>query len=63
MIRDLPVPPLKSFIREDVTGTALDHLSGGLFEAHARDEAGWEQEGAIARCGCGDAAAQPFYLT
>lgn len=45
MIRELPVPPLKSFIREDVTATALAHLTGGLFEAHARDEAGWEQEG------------------
>ncbi len=45
MIRELPVPPLKSFIREDVAGTALEHLTSGLFEAHARDEAGWEQEG------------------
>jgi hypothetical protein len=45
MIRELPVPPLKSFIREDVTGTALEHLTRGLFEAHARDESGWEQEG------------------
>ncbi len=44
-IRELPVPPLKSFIREDVSGTALAHLTGGLFEAHARDEAGWEAEG------------------
>jgi hypothetical protein len=41
----LPVPPLKSFVREEVTGTALEHLSRGLFEAHARDEAGWEHEG------------------
>lgn len=45
MIRELPVPALKSFIREDTGGTALAHLSGGLFEAHARDEAGWEAEG------------------
>ncbi len=45
MIRELPVPPLRSFIREDVAGTAIDHLARGLFEAHARDEAGWEQEG------------------
>jgi hypothetical protein len=44
-IRDLPVPPLSSFIREDVTGTSLAHLTGGLFEAHARDEAGWGEEG------------------
>jgi hypothetical protein len=45
MIRELPVPALKSFIREDTAGTALDHLARGLFEAHARDEAGWEREG------------------
>jgi hypothetical protein len=44
-IRDLPVPPLSSFIRGDLTGTALAHLTGGLFEAHARDEAGWGEEG------------------
>jgi hypothetical protein len=44
-IRDLPVPPLKSFIREDTSGTALEHLTRGLFEAHARDEAGWSEEG------------------
>jgi hypothetical protein len=45
MIRELPVPPLASFIHEETTGTALAHLSGGLFEAHARDEAGWSEEG------------------
>jgi hypothetical protein len=45
MIRELPVPPLKTFIREDTAGTALAHLAGGLFEAHARDEAGWTEEG------------------
>ena len=45
MIRELPVPPLRTFIREDTAGTALAHLSGGLFEAHARDEAGWTEEG------------------
>jgi hypothetical protein len=45
MIRELPVPPLSSFIREDTAGTALAHLSSGLFEAHARDEAGWSEEG------------------
>ena len=44
-IRELPVPPLESFMLEDVTGTALAHLTGGLFEAHARDEAGWDAEG------------------
>src|SRR5216684_2090143 len=45
MIRELPVPPLASFIREETTGTALAHLAVGLFEAHARDEAGWSEEG------------------
>src|SRR5271156_683261 len=45
MIRELPVPPLKTFIREDTEGTALAHLASGLFEAHARDEAGWSEEG------------------
>jgi hypothetical protein len=45
MIRQLPVPPLDSFIRESTAGTALQHLERGLFEAHARDEAGWEEEG------------------
>jgi hypothetical protein len=45
MIRELPVPPLASLIYEETAGTALAHLSGGLFEAHARDEAGWSEEG------------------
>ncbi len=31
MIRELPVPPLKTFIREDTTDTLLAHLAGGLF--------------------------------
>lgn len=44
-IRDLPVPDFKSEIREDITGTALAHLGGGLFEAHARDEAGHRDQG------------------
>ena len=29
---------------EDIPGTAIDHLGTGLFEAHGRDEAGWEEE-------------------
>jgi len=45
MIRELPVPPLAGFIREDTAGTTLAHLAKGLFEAHARDEAGWTEEG------------------
>jgi len=29
---------------EDIKGSAIDHLGRGLFEAHGRDEAGWEEE-------------------
>ena len=35
---------LQRFFDEDIRGTAIDHLGGGLFEAHGRDEAGWEEE-------------------
>ena len=43
-IRNLaPSNPQRWFV-EDVKGTAIDHLGRGLFEAHGRDEAGWEQE-------------------
>src|SRR5260370_12751371 len=45
MIRELPVPPLANFIREETTGTALAPLSGGLFAPPARDEAGWSEDG------------------
>ena len=41
LIRDVPVPPLSELIVEPIDGTALAHLDQGLFEAHARDEAGW----------------------
>jgi len=44
-IRDLALPDLRSEIVEDLGGTALAHLGGGLFEAHARDEAGWREQG------------------
>lgn len=40
MIRLAPVPDLDSTFIEDTSGTALSHLKRGLFEAHARDEAG-----------------------
>jgi hypothetical protein len=44
MIRLSPVPdPQRTFV-EDTEGTALSHLTGGLFEAHARDEAGWDPD-------------------
>jgi hypothetical protein len=45
IIRDVAVPELASMIVEPTAGTALAHLSGGLFEAHARDEAGHRDEG------------------
>ena len=45
MIRDVRVPPLEELIVEPIEGTALAHLDHGLFEAHARDEAGYEAEG------------------
>lgn len=44
-IRDLPVPDLGAEIVEEIEGTALTHLSAGLFEAHARDEAGHRDQG------------------
>ena len=45
MIRDLRLPDFKEAIVEDLGGTALAHLGQGLFEAHARDEAGHRAEG------------------
>lgn len=40
VLRQLPVPDFRRCFEEDVTGTAISHIEGGLFEAHARDEAG-----------------------
>ena len=45
MIRHSEVPDLRGLFVEDVDGTAMVHLDRGLFEAHARDEAGFEDEG------------------
>ena len=45
MIRDVRVPDLESLFLGGVEGTALGHLRKGLFEAHARDESGFENEG------------------
>jgi hypothetical protein len=45
MIRAVQVERLQSHFDESIAGTALDHLQRGLFEAHARDEAGWAEEG------------------
>jgi hypothetical protein len=44
MLRYLPLPEMQKIIDDDITGTATDHIRLGLFEAHARDEAGWEDE-------------------
>ncbi len=43
-IRLLKPKDLQRHFVEDVEGTAIDHLGRGLFEAHGRDEAGWEAE-------------------
>jgi len=44
MLRLLPIPDFTSCFEEDVAGTAIAHIDGGLFEAHARDEAGHGDE-------------------
>lgn len=43
-IRLLQPGDLQPHFAEDIRGTAMDHLGRGLFEAHGRDEAGWEEE-------------------
>jgi hypothetical protein len=45
IIRDVRVPDLDSLFVEPIAGTALRHLDRGLFEAHARDEAGYREQG------------------
>jgi hypothetical protein len=44
MLRFLPIPDWQACFEEDVRGTATAHIGTGLFEAHARDEAGHEDE-------------------
>ncbi|MCZ6501112.1 MAG: hypothetical protein O6945_01200 [Gammaproteobacteria bacterium] len=44
-IREVHLPDLGSEVKEDIAGTALAHLHKGLFEAHARDEAGYRDQG------------------
>jgi hypothetical protein len=44
MIRAVTVEDLQRHFAESIEGTAVAHLQRGLFEAHARDEAGWEEE-------------------
>ncbi len=43
MIRYSVVPDLEKTFVEDTRGTATAHLERGLYEAHARDEAGYEE--------------------
>lgn len=43
-IRYLEPGDMQKHFDEDIRGTAIDHLGKGLFEAHGRDEAGWEEE-------------------
>lgn len=45
MIRDQRVPDWSRCVKEPLDGTAVAHLQTGLFEAHARDEAGHRTEG------------------
>jgi hypothetical protein len=45
VIRDVPTPDLAALVIEPIAGTALAHLQHGLFEAHARDEAGYRDQG------------------
>jgi hypothetical protein len=45
LIRYEAIPDMRRVVDEDVSGTALAHLGSGLFEAHARDEAGFDGEG------------------
>ena len=41
LLRLLPVPDFTRLFDEGIDGTATAHIGGGLFEAHARDEAGF----------------------
>ena len=41
-IRYLAPADMQPFFADDIRGTATAHLGRGLVEAHARDEAGWE---------------------
>jgi hypothetical protein len=44
VIRNSVVPDLQRVFDEDIKGTAMTHLQRGLYEAHARDEAGYGDE-------------------
>jgi hypothetical protein len=44
MIRHLAPEDMQPYFDEDIRGTATAHLGRGLVEAHARDEAGWDDQ-------------------
>jgi hypothetical protein len=44
MLRLIQTPDFKRCFAEDIRGTAVAHIDGGLFEAHARDEAGHAEQ-------------------
>lgn len=44
LIRFAGVDDMQRHFVEPIAHTATGHLEGGLFEAHARDETGWEDE-------------------
>jgi hypothetical protein len=43
-IRYLQPGDMQKHFDESIKGSTIAHLGGGLFEAHGRDEAGWEKE-------------------
>jgi hypothetical protein len=45
VIRHVQLADLQNKFVEDIRGTATEHLCKGLYEAHARDESGYEDEG------------------
>ena len=44
MIRHLAPENMQPYFSDDIAGTAVAHLGRGLVEAHARDEAGWDDK-------------------
>jgi hypothetical protein len=45
LIRNVTVDDPQAHFAESIAGSAIAHLQHGLYEAHARDEAGWGDEG------------------
>jgi hypothetical protein len=45
LIRAVQIEDMQQHFDDSIKGTATEHLARGLFEAQARDEAGWEEEG------------------